>query len=77
LRITDTAINIPCAKIRVFVNKDKELTTLSAAGRILRMLQLYFLNNRDQAYEANRRADELGIDPLIEKDAVKSRCCDK
>jgi hypothetical protein len=47
------------------------LSVLSAAGRILRKLQLYYVINGDKAYEGNRVASELGINESIADDAIK------
>lgn len=47
-----------------------DLSVLSAAGRILRKLQLYNLINGNRAYDANQLAFELGIDTSIVPDAV-------
>ena len=47
-----------------------DLSVLSAAGRILRKLQLYNIINGDRPYDGNTIAHELGIENSITADAI-------
>ena len=53
------------------MSNGNNLSILSAAGRILRKLQLYNLINGDRAYDSNQIASELGINIQIVPGAVQ------
>lgn len=52
------------------MNNRHDLSLLSAAGRILRKLQLYNIINGDRSYDGNDIAHELGIKNSITADAI-------
>lgn len=56
---------------RYVLSNSNDLSVLTAAGRILRKLQLYNLINGDRAYEAKQIASELGIHASMVPDAIR------